>query len=419
MKKSRKTLFGMVSAAFLAGTLLTACGTPASNNSSTAAPASAPAAPAPAETGGTLKIGAVLPMTGASAVFGEKFQQAYSLAIEEINAAGGVNGKKLEIVIEDSQEKPQVGKTATEKLVADKEIIILTGGRSSGVTLVEAQVANENKVPYLIDHGSSDKATMSGYDYVFRLNPTAGMYTSALRDYFKANPPKSIAYINVDNAFGEAVYEYGIKKYIEESKVPFTLEKYKAGELDFKPIMEKVKATNPEVVIVTAGDDNDATQIMKAAKESGVSPKMFVGTGAGHSIIGFAKQAGALAETVLTAGPWHGNKKDPKYQEFHKKFTEKFQHEPGEHEVEGYAAIYVIADVFKRAKSLDREGVKEALETTDMDTVFGHVKFEDFDGYKNQNRGMTDISQWIGGKMITVYPDEYAQDKMKEFQGWK
>lgn len=107
---------------------------------------------------------------------------------------------------------------------------------------------------------------MSDYDYVFRLSPTAGMYTSALRDYFQTNPPKSIAYINVDNAFGEAVYEYGIKKYTDSAGIPFTLEKYKAGELDFKPLMEKIKAANPEVVIVTAGDDNDATQIMKQPK---------------------------------------------------------------------------------------------------------------------------------------------------------
>ncbi|ALS25193.1 MULTISPECIES: ABC transporter substrate-binding protein [Paenibacillus] len=411
MKNSRKAYWGVLSAVFLAGSLLSGCGaaeTNAPSNAGTPAPSSE----------GTLKIGAVLPMTGGSAVFGEKFKQAYSLAVEEINAAGGINGKKLEIIIEDSQEKPQVGKTATEKLVANKDILLLTGGRSSGVTLVEAQVANENKIPYLIDHGSSDKATMSDYDYVFRLSPTAGMYTSALRDYFQTNPPKSIAYINVDNAFGEAVYEYGIKKYTDSAGIPFTLEKYKAGELDFKPLMEKIKAANPEVVIVTAGDDNDATQIMKAAKESRLSPKMFVGTGAGHSIIGFAQQSGELAETVLTAGPWHGNKKDPKFQEFHKNFTAKFQHEPGEHEVEGYAAIYVIADALKRAKTLDREGVKEALEATDLETVFGRVKFEDFDGYKNQNKGMTDISQWIGGKMITVYPDEYAQDQMKDFKGW-
>lgn len=150
MKNSRKAYWGVLSAVFLAGSLLSGCGaaeTNAPSNAGTPAPSSE----------GTLKIGAVLPMTGGSAVFGEKFKQAYSLAVEEINAAGGINGKKLEIIIEDSQEKPQVGKTATEKLVANKDILLLTGGRSSGVTLVEAQVANENKIPYLIDHAAPIK----------------------------------------------------------------------------------------------------------------------------------------------------------------------------------------------------------------------------------------------------------------------
>lgn len=368
----------------------------------------------------TIKIGAVLPMTGASAVFGQKFKDAYSLAIEEINEDGGVKGKQLELVIEDSQEKPQVGKSATEKLVSNKDVVVLTGGRSSGVTLVEAQVAEENEMPYLIDHGSSDKATMSDYEYVYRLSPSAGMYTNAFRDYLKDNKPTgSIAYVNVDNAFGEAVYDYGLKGYFEESGVEHKVFKYKAGEIDLKPIMEQVKSMNPEIVIMTAGDDNDATQLIKAAKEAGVSPKMFVGTGAGHSINGFATQAGELAETVLTAGPWHGNKQDENWSAFFENFTEAYGHEPGEHEVEGYSAIYVLADALERAETLDREGIHASLDETDMTTIFGQVKFEDFDGYTNQNRGMSDVSQWTDGKMKTVYPTDYAEQDIVDFKGWE
>ncbi|GAB6172239.1 ABC transporter substrate-binding protein [Paradesulfitobacterium aromaticivorans] len=407
----RKKLFTLISIAAISSLMVAGCGSkPDTTNSSNSNATT---------NGGTIKIGTVLPLTGGSAVFGEKFKQAYSLALDEINAKGGVKGKKLEIVYEDSQEKPAVGKTAAEKLVSNKDVLILIGGRSSGVTLQEAAVAEENKVPYMIEHGSSDQATMGDKKYVFRLNPTSGMYTDALRKFFKDNPPKSIAYVNVDNAFGEAVYQYGLKGYFEESKVPVTIEKYKAGELDLKPVMEKVKAQNPEVVIMTAGDDNDATQLIKAAKEANLSPKYFVGTGAGHSIIGFAKQAGALADTVLTAGPWHGNKKDPKWQEFNKKFTEKIGHEPGEHEVEGYAAIYVVADALSRAKTLDREGVREALTQTDMDTIFGHVKFEKFGPYSNQNKAISDVSQWIDGKLYTVYPPQNAEKQIVPFKGWK
>lgn len=163
------------------------------------------------------------------------------MAIDEINAAGGVKGKKLQLVIEDSQERPQIGKTATEKLVSDKDIVVLTGGRSSGVTLVEAQVAEENQIPYLIDHGSSDLATRSGYEYVFRMNPTAGMYPNTLLDYFDENPPQKVVHINVDNAFGEAIYEYGLKDYIKDKGIDYTAIEYKAGELDLKPVMVRVK----------------------------------------------------------------------------------------------------------------------------------------------------------------------------------
>lgn len=367
----------------------------------------------------TLKIGAVLPMTGNAAVFGEKFQQAYGLAIEEINAAGGVNGKKLQLVIEDSQERPQIGKTATEKLISDPEILVLTGGRSSGVTLVEAQVAEENEVPYLIDHGATDLATRSGYKYVFRLNPTAGMYPNSLKDYFNENKPRSVVHITVDNAYGEAVYEYGLKDYMKETGIDFKVIKYAAGQLDLKPIMMQAKASNPQVVIMSAGDDNDATQLTKAAQEADLSPELIVGTGGGHSIAGFAKQAGALTETVLTAGPWHGDRSNPQFNQFFEKFTKAFGHEPGEHEIEGYAGIYVLADVLKRADPLTREGVRDALAKTDVNTIFGRVKFEDFDGYTNQNRAKTDLSQWIGGKMYTVYPKDQAQRELVKFRGWK
>lgn len=365
-----------------------------------------------------IKIGAVLPMTGNSAVFGKKFQQAYSMAIDEINAAGGVKGKKLQLVIEDSQERPQIGKTATEKLVSDKDIVVLTGGRSSGVTLVEAQVAEENQIPYLIDHGSSDLATRSGYEYVFRMNPTAGMYPNTLLDYFDENPPQKVVHINVDNAFGEAIYEYGLKDYIKDKGIDYTAIEYKAGELDLKPVMVRANNAKPQIVIMTAGDDNDATQLIKAAKEAGLAPELFIGTGAGHSIQGFTDQAGALAETVLTAGPWHGDRSQEEFKKFHKGFIEKYGHEPGEHEVEGYAVMYVLADALERAEKLDRESVRDALEETDLMTIFGPIKFEDFDGYTNQNRAITDLSQWIDGKMHTVYPKEAAERDIVKFKGW-
>src|SRR3546814_10201089 len=96
------------------------------------------------------------------------------------------------------------------------------------------------------------------------------------------NLPKKVVHVNVDNAYGEAVYEYGLKDYMKQAGIDYSVIKYKAGELDLKPIMTRAKDAEPQVVIMTAGDDNDATQLIKAAKEASLSPEMFVGRSEEH-----------------------------------------------------------------------------------------------------------------------------------------
>ena len=111
------------------------------------------AAPALAQ---TIKLGAPQPMTGPDAPFGDKFKKAYSMAIEEINAAGGVNGRKLEIVIEDHQAKNALAATVAEKLVTSEQVLVMTGGRASGQAMEIASVCQRLKTPYLVDHPSAD-----------------------------------------------------------------------------------------------------------------------------------------------------------------------------------------------------------------------------------------------------------------------
>src|SRR3546814_5671599 len=90
-----------------------------------------------------------------------------------------------------------------------------------------SDLAEENQIPYLIDHGSSDLATRSNYEHVFRMNPTAGMYTNSLKAYFDENLPKKVVHVNVDNAYGEAVYEYGLKDYMKQAGIDYSVIKYK------------------------------------------------------------------------------------------------------------------------------------------------------------------------------------------------
>ena len=362
----------------------------------------------------TITIGAVLPMTGSAATFGKKFEEAYTIAIEKINEQGGINGKKLKIIIEDSQEKADIGMTAAEKLINNKDVLAILGARASGTTYAVAKVANQNNIPMLVEHGSSDKITQSGWENVFRINPTAGMYTLGMQAFLKdVVKPESIAVIRVDNLFGESVLEYGTKKFAEENNIDVVVdEKFKGGLVDFKPIVAKIKEANPDVVVITAGNENDAVQVTKAFKELNYTPKAIIGTGAGHSVQGFFEQGGDLAQHIMTTGPWHGDKSNEEWKWYNEEFNKRYGHYIGEHEAEGYAAIQVMADALRRADSagqLEREGIMKALGETDMDTIYGHVKFEDFDAYTNQNKSISELSQWIDGKLVTVYPKDIAE----------
>lgn len=186
--------------------------------------------------------------------------------------------------------------------------------------------------------------------------------------------------------------------------------------------MTKVRGNNPDFVLMVAVATTDAILMTRHAKEMGLKPRAFVGFGGGFGVEDFAKQLGPLAEHVFSSAAWSGNPNDPKTKAFYDKFHKKYGIYPKEHEVEGYAAIYIIADAMKRAKltgdvAKDRDAIRQALLQTDMETVFGKVKFGNYKGplgdeYTNQNIYSPEhsvLAQWRGGKLLNVYPKANAE----------
>jgi branched-chain amino acid transport system substrate-binding protein len=373
----------------------------------------------------TLKIGAPQPMTGPDAPFGDKFLKAYSMAVEEINAAGGVNGRKIEVIIEDHQAKNPLAATVAEKLITEKKVLVLTGGRASGQAVEIASVAQRLKTPYMVDHPSADIVTAKGFEWVFRNNPTGSIYPEAFNKFIVDVPgamPKSAAVVYDNTVFGKTIAN-SIITFLKSKNVPIVAdEAYPVNSLDFKPIMTKVKSTNPDYVLLVAVSTTDAILMTRHAKEIGVTPRAFVGYGGGFGVVDFAKQLGGLSENVFSSAAWSGNPNDPMTAEFYKKFKAKYGFLPKEHEVEGYSAIYIIVDALKRAKltgnlEADREAVRQSLLQTDMKTVFGQVKFGNWSGplgdqYTNQNvysRDHSVLAQWKSGELLNVWPKANAE----------
>jgi branched-chain amino acid transport system substrate-binding protein len=357
----------------------------------------------------TVKVGVLLPLTGSQAKFGEIEKRSYEMAAEEINAKGGVNGKKIELLFEDDTGKPDVGRSGIEKLIAREKVPVITGGYSSSVTAAAAPVAQQFKVPFVICTGSADDVTEKGYDYVFRVNPPASEYPNAVKSFLQgvANDVKTVALLYENSAFGQSS-----SKSFEEDAMGLGLkivvkEGYQAGAIDFKPILTKVKAANPDMIYMVSYV-MDASLLMRQSKELRINPKMFVGGGAGFTLPEFAKSAGDAADGVYSATLWVDTLPFPGAKQYSANFQKKYGSETEYHGAEAYAAMYVVADALKRAKSITPKDVRDALVTTDMKTAFGPVKFVSYGKKTQQNKLDTYMVQWQKGKLEAVWPKGVA-----------
>lgn len=358
-----------------------------------------------------VKVGIVLPLTGAEAKFGEIEKRSFDMAVAEINAKGGVKGQKLELIVEDDTGRPDVGRSVVEKLITKDKVVMVGGGYSSSVTYAVAGVCQQNKVPFLVNTGSADNITSSGWDYIFRLNPPVSEYAGAIESLLtEVIKPKTVAILHENTLFGSS----GAKSFAETCKrlgyEVVLKEGYEAGGIDFKPILVKVKQLNPDVVYMVSYV-MDASLLMKQAKELKLAPKMFIGGAAGFTLPEFAKNAGVASDKVISATLWYQVLGYPGAMQYFSKYVRKYKQDTEYHGAEAYAAAYVIADVLKRAKSYNTEDIKDALAKTNMMTVFGPVKFISYGKMANQNKLPTYVVQWINGKLELVWPAKLATKK--------
>jgi branched-chain amino acid transport system substrate-binding protein len=356
----------------------------------------------------TVKVGIVLPLTGPQAKFGEIEKNSFDLALEEINAAGGINGKKLELVMEDDTGRPEVGRSVVEKLITKDKVVMVGGGYSSSVTYAVAGVCQQNQMPFLVNTGSADKITTSGWNYIYRLNPPVSHYADSITTLLSEKvKPKTVVILHENSLFGtkgaksfeEVCIQTGYKVLLKEG--------YEHGGIDFKPVLIRIKQLNPDIVYMVSYI-MDASLLMRQAKELKLTPKMFIGGAAGFTLPEFAENAGIASDKIISATLWHQVLPFPGAMDYYNKFVAKFNKPTEYHGAEAYAACYVIADALKRAKSFKNTDIKKALSETDMMTVFGPVKFTTWGEMKNQNIAATYVVQWIDGKLELVWPTDHA-----------
>lgn len=389
VKKYRKVLTVLLLVTFLA-LVTTGCGGDGSSDT-------------------TVKVGVILPLTGSEAMFGEMEKNSFEMAYEELKAAGKttVGGKEIKLMYEDDQGKQDVARSATEKLVNQDKVAMLSGGYSSACTNVIAGSAQNANVPFLIVTGSSDDITKQGWNYVFRGTAApASKYTGAFWDMMeKVVDPQSVAIIFENTDFGTSSSK-GFRTECQKRGINIVFDQaYEHGAIDFKPMLANLRSTNPDMIFATSYV-MDASMIVKQMKELDFNTKLFVGNGAGYTMPEFYQNAGTASDYVASTSLWIPNVAWPGAKDYFEKYKQKFGKEPDYHGAQAYATMYVIADALGRATDLTNAGIQKALKQADIQTIMGPIKFEDWDGFTNQNKPNTYVVQWSKGKLEVIWPED-------------
>jgi branched-chain amino acid transport system substrate-binding protein len=370
------------------------------------------AVPARAET--TVKLGVINSMTGPQAPIGESLTNGIKLAQEDLKK----KGIDAQLVWEDDTGKPQVGLSALEKLATRDRVSGVVGAYTSAVSSAVAKAAERYKVPLVIPVSSKEEITRQGYKWVFRVSAMTDDYAGILLEMALAlGHPKTIAILNENTDFGvsggksakDIAQKKGMKVVFEEA--------YSQGSPDYRSTLVKVKGTNPDLVFMVSYVA-DAILLMRQSREIGLSPMAFLGAGAGFSTAQFGNERD-ISNGVFSSTQWTSAVNWPGAREFAEKYQKAFGKEATYHAATAYAAMMVLGEEAAKGGG-DREKIRQQLDAGSWNGIDGLVKFQDYEGFTNQNKHQMLVEQVQNGKYFTVWPKDLANGKpLWPFPGWK
>ncbi len=249
----------------------------------------------------TVKIGVITSLTGSQAAFGEAHKNGYAIALDEINAKGGVLGKKIELDIYDDQSKPDQAVQGVSKLVDQDRVPMLLGSYSSESTKAIIPSVTQRQVPLLIPTATADNVMDSKSPWVFRICAGAADYARTTIAFLKAfGAPKTMAIVYENTNFGQA----NMQAMTAEAKAAgiklVAVESYEAKSPDYRAVLQRVKQANPEVIYFCSYL-LDATTLMRQSQEIDLNPKYYTAAGTGFAAAQFPTPQGADSAKIRDA----------------------------------------------------------------------------------------------------------------------
>jgi branched-chain amino acid transport system substrate-binding protein len=361
-----------------------------------------------AEAQAPIKIGASLSLTGTYAKPGTYQKEGYEVCADELNAKGGLLGRKVEFVMYDDQSSTQTAQRLYEKLITEDKVEAVMGPYSSGITESVAGISEKYKKVMVSPLAATTSIFRQGRKYIFMVISPAEFYLEGLVDMGAKRGLKTIAIINEDTLFPKATV-VGTEELAKKRGLQIVLrEAYPKGNTDFSALLVKIKAANPDIIAAATYFD-DAVAITRQMKELNVNPKMF-GVTVGGDIPEFYTLLKQNAEYVYGSTQWDEVLPYPGQKEFLSAYQRKFKHEPSYHATAGYAGCLIYAEGVKRAKSFDADAVRAELLKLKMRTAFGDYAV-DQDGFQTAHKMV--MIQWQDGKRVVVWPDDLASGKLR------
>jgi branched-chain amino acid transport system substrate-binding protein len=339
-------------------------------------PAAVVKAPEAKAEGDVVLLGEVGSLTGSEAAFGISTRNGIELALEEVNAAGGVLGKKVAVRVYDDQSKPEEAASATKRLITQDRVVAVLGEVASSNSLAMAPIAQEAKVPMVSPSSTNPKVTQVG-DYIFRvcfIDPFQG-FVMAKYAHDELKYTRVAILTDKKSAYSEGLTEVFQRKFTEMGGKVVGVEAYAKGDTDFRAQLTNIKKLKVEGLYVP-GYYEDVGKIAEQSKELGLKVVMMGGDGWDSAKL--FELGGQAVEGSFVSNHYSAEDPSPRTQAFIKTYKEKYGAVPDSLAALGYDSARVVLDAIKRAGKTDGPALRDAIATTkDFPGVAGTITLDD------------------------------------------
>jgi len=326
-----------------------------------------------------ISIGVNMPLTGPSAASGNYVMNGAKIAVEEINAAGGVLGSQLKLIIEDNKSNPTESAAVTEKLISRDKVPVVLGAWGSTLTLAAMPILQQYKVPMVVETSGANKITEAGNPYIFRISAPAYLEAEGMQKQLDFLKVKKADFLAINNDWGRStVADFG--KMFKANNVTIGLTEYMdQGSQDVSAQLAKIKTSDSDTLIVTTAVEQ-LTLVLKQIKALSLN-KQVITTGGSQNPDQLIEQAGSAADNsthLIFFTPWTPDQTayPDRSKTFIKAWASKGFNAAGLTEsFRGYDGIQVIAEAIKKAGSADPEAIRQAMWDIKVPTLNGEVHF--------------------------------------------